>query len=198
MDEPPATREPAPGGLALVQDFVNTLHLPEGDDDLGDAAAVGRWLGERGFAAGVTEAQRRRLLETREHLRVLLGVNTGQPFPDGVAAKLATLLDDVAIHPVVSSEGVHLASTAVGLDGFLAAVLAALVQATIDGNLRRLKVCLSDQCLWAFYDSSKNGCGAWCTMRVCGSRAKARAYRERRRDEGIVKPAHQPPGGHPT
>ncbi len=188
MDEPPAKREPAPGGLALIQEFVNTLHLPEGDDDLGEPAAVGQWLSDRGFAATVDEARRRNLIETREHLRVLLGVNTGQAFPEDVAAKLATLLDAVAIHPVVSSEGVHLASSAAGVDGFLAAVLAALVQATIDGNLRRLKVCRSDSCRWVFYDSSKNGCGTWCSMRVCGSRAKAKAYRDRQRSDDGAEP----------
>ncbi|MGH2778535.1 MAG: CGNR zinc finger domain-containing protein, partial [Actinomycetota bacterium] len=31
----------------------------------------------------------------------------------------------------------------------------------------------------AFYDHSKNRSGKWCTMRVCGNRAKTRAYRER-------------------
>jgi hypothetical protein len=47
-------------------------------------------------------------------------------------------------------------------------------------------VCRSDTCQWTFYDNSKNGCGAWCSMRSCGSRAKARAYRERHRQEGAT------------
>ena len=67
------------------------------------------------------------------------------------------------------------------MDGFLAQILASLVESTVDGSLRRLKVCRADDCQWAFYDNSKNGCGAWCSMRGCGSRAKAKAYRERRR-----------------
>jgi hypothetical protein len=61
--------------------------------------------------------------------------------------------------------------------------LAALLQSSIDGSFRRLKVCRSDTCQWTFYDNSKNGCGTWCSMRSCGSRAKARAYRERHRHE---------------
>jgi predicted RNA-binding Zn ribbon-like protein len=45
----------------------------------------------------------------------------------------------------------------------------------------RLKACRLDDCQWVFYDHSKNRSRTWCSMRVCGNRAKARAYRERRR-----------------
>jgi predicted RNA-binding Zn ribbon-like protein len=182
MDDTPAQREPAPVALALVQDFVNTAELPEGYDELADPAATSEWLRARGFEMKPDEAHRRRIVETREHLRSLIGVNSGQPLDDHVASRLSRLLDAAAVHPVVEADGVRLASTARGVDGFLAALLAALVESTIDGTFRRLKVCRSDTCQWTFYDNSKNGCGAWCSMRVCGSRAKAKAYRTRRRE----------------
>jgi predicted RNA-binding Zn ribbon-like protein len=183
MDDPPVTREPAPGALALVQDFVNTAELPGGYDELADIPATVDWLGAHGYEVNPDEAQRRRIVETREHLRTLIDVNSGQPLPVNTAARLSRLLDAAAVHPLVDAEGVHLASSARGVDGFLAALLAALVQSTIDGGFRRLKVCRSDTCQWTFYDNSKNGCGAWCSMRVCGSRAKAKAYRERQRQD---------------
>ncbi|MBJ7595219.1 MAG: CGNR zinc finger domain-containing protein [Candidatus Dormibacteraeota bacterium] len=181
MDDPPATRQPAPRALALVQDFVNTAELPGGYDELGDVPATVEWLGARGYQVPPDEPQRRRIVETREHLRSLIAVNSGQELPPASAARLSRLLDAAAVHPVVSADGVRLASTALGVDGFLAALLAALVQGTIDGTFARLKVCRSDTCQWTFYDNSKNGCGAWCTMRSCGARAKAKAYRERQR-----------------
>ncbi len=180
-DDPPAQREPAPGALALVQDFVNTAELPGGYDELADVPATVAWLGARGFTISADDAQHRRIVETREHLRTLLSVNAGQELPPATATRLSRLLDAASVHPVVDAGGVHLASTARGVDGFLAAILGALVESTIDGTFRRLKVCRSDNCQWTFYDNSKNGCGAWCSMRVCGSRAKARAYRERHR-----------------
>ncbi|HEX9031302.1 MAG TPA: CGNR zinc finger domain-containing protein [Streptosporangiaceae bacterium] len=34
-------------------------------------------------------------------------------------------------------------------------------------------------CHWAFYDRSPTSSGCWCSMAVCGSRAKSRAYRRR-------------------
>jgi predicted RNA-binding Zn ribbon-like protein len=186
MDDPPATRQPAPGALALVQDFVNTAELPGGYDELSDVAATVDWLGTRGYKVNPDEGQHRRIVETREHLRNLIAVNSGQELLPASATRLARLLDAAAVHPVVAGDGVRLASTARGVDGFLAALLAALVQSTIDGSFRRLKVCRSDTCQWTFYDSSKNGCGAWCSMRSCGSRAKAKAYRERQRHEPAV------------
>ena len=192
MDEPPATRQPPPGALALVQDFVNTAELPGGYDELADVAATVEWLGTRGYQVHLDDTQHRRIVETREHLRTLIAVNSGQELPATTAARLGRLLDAAAVHPVVAADGVRLASTARGVDGFLAALLAGLVQSTIDGSFRRLKVCRSETCQWTFYDNSKNGSGAWCSMRSCGSRAKARAYRERLRQDaagGGVDPA---------
>jgi len=37
----------------------------------------------------------------------------------------------------------------------------------------------SDDCRWAFYDSSKNRGGTWCRMEECGNRVKNRRYRDR-------------------
>jgi predicted RNA-binding Zn ribbon-like protein len=47
------------------------------------------------------------------------------------------------------------------------------------GTWTRLKVCSADDCQWAFYDRSPTHSGCWCSMQICGSRAKSRAYRGR-------------------
>lgn len=182
-EEPPADREPAPGALALVQDFVNTAELPGGYDELADPDAAAFWLRNHGFDLQPDAPRLRRIVETREHLRTLIAVNSGQPLTPRVAGRLGRLLDSAALHCGVDSDGVHLVADGQGVDGFLATLLAALVEGTITGSFRRLKVCRADTCQWTFYDASKNGCGAWCSMRVCGSRAKARAYRTRRRGQ---------------
>lgn len=188
MDDPPATRVPAPGALALVQDFVNSTELPGGWDELADIDLTVTWLHDHGFEFRPDETQRRRIVEARENLRAVLAVNSDQPLPQAAAAKLSRLLDAATVHPVVREDGVRLTWTSRGVDGFFAALVAALVESTIDGSFARLKVCRSETCQWAFYDNSKNGCGAWCSMRSCGSRAKAKAYRERRR-AGEAAPA---------
>jgi predicted RNA-binding Zn ribbon-like protein len=46
----------------------------------------------------------------------------------------------------------------------------------------RVKMCASpDGCGWLFLDTSKNGSRRWCSMEVCGSRAKMRRLYARRR-----------------
>jgi predicted RNA-binding Zn ribbon-like protein len=44
-----------------------------------------------------------------------------------------------------------------------------------------MKACRAEDCRWAFYDRSRNRSRAWCSMRECGNRAKARSYRARQR-----------------
>jgi len=44
-----------------------------------------------------------------------------------------------------------------------------------------VKQCPGAHCGWVFLDLTKNHRRRWCEMEVCGSRAKVRRYRERRR-----------------
>jgi predicted RNA-binding Zn ribbon-like protein len=74
-----------------------------------------------------------------------------------------------------------LTPAAAGLDGFVARLLSDIAAAQLDGTWDRLKVCPRDVCRWAFYDGSKNRSGRWCTMALCGSRAKSARLRARTR-----------------
>jgi len=51
----------------------------------------------------------------------------------------------------------------------------------VAANHRRLKTCPASNCGWLFLDTSRSATRRWCDMKVCGSRAKARAYYARRR-----------------
>lgn len=61
----------------------------------------------------------------------------------------------------------------------LGTVLASAVHLVHTGHWDRLKICPAEDCLWAFYDRSRNRSRTWCSMRVCGNREKARGWRER-------------------
>jgi predicted RNA-binding Zn ribbon-like protein len=70
-----------------------------------------------------------------------------------------------------------------GFDAALGVLLAVVAAAMIEGAWSRLKVCPGIDCGWAFYDHSRNRSGRWCSMSVCGGRAKARAHHLRSRGE---------------
>ncbi|MGZ0237672.1 CGNR zinc finger domain-containing protein, partial [Streptomyces sp. CPS1] len=56
-------------------------------------------------------------------------------------------------------------------------IAAAVAGALVAGTWMRLKACEAETCHWAYYDRSPAGRGRWCSMRVCGARAKMRRYR---------------------
>lgn len=46
----------------------------------------------------------------------------------------------------------------------------------VNSDTMRLRHCSNDQCLWLFFDDSKNGSRRWCSMQACGNRAKAHRH----------------------
>jgi predicted RNA-binding Zn ribbon-like protein len=168
----PIPLRPAPGGLALVQRFVNTVDLEHGREQLGS------WLAEQGATPSSEELTHAK--EVREALRALVAGNVGEAVS---RAALATLDAARATLAVRFDTGLpRLEPVEPGVAGFLAGVLAAVEASVAEGTWPRLKVCRMDACRWVFYDYSKNRSGQWCTMALCGNRAKTRAYRSRRPD----------------
>jgi predicted RNA-binding Zn ribbon-like protein len=50
-----------------------------------------------------------------------------------------------------------------------------------NGDRRRVRKCSSPSCVLFFYDTSKNRTRRWCSMDLCGNRAKVAAYYRRQR-----------------
>jgi len=61
------------------------------------------------------------------------------------------------------------------------AILLASVRLADAGDWPRIKLCAAETCRWAFLDESRNRSRSWCSMDVCGNRAKARSFRSRAR-----------------
>jgi len=90
-----------------------------------------------------------------------------------IAGSLRTRLD-------ISDDGQVAATPAgPGPAAGLAAILLIAAESAATGTWSRLKVCSADDCRWAFYDRSPTRNACWCSMAVCGARAKSRAYRRR-------------------
>ncbi|MEV0094686.1 CGNR zinc finger domain-containing protein [Streptomyces sp. NPDC050738] len=158
-------RAPAPGGLALVEQLVNTLSLDTGDDRLAaEFSLTGTALAEA--------------TELREALRAACRAHAGHDVRDAGAA-LTRLLSAAPLLLEIDAEG---AATLAPADpaALSSRIAAAVATAAADGSWPRLKACEAEDCHWAYYDRSPAGRSRWCTMSVCGSRAKMRAYRARR------------------
>lgn len=182
----PGDRQPAPEPLRLVQQLVNTRDVMERTDRLDSPAALHAWAVARDLLDEddkVSADDHRRALEVREALRALLlqhngaevAAAAGATLDDAAQAAGVTLRFDATTHlPQIVAQGS-------GIDRLLGTVLLAIYEASRSQQWRRLKACREPTCQWAFYDHSRNSRSHWCTMSMCGGRAKARAYRHRKR-----------------
>ena len=174
-----------PAELVLVHDLVNTLEINENRDELESPEDLRRWLRDHDLAEDPLEVSMADLelaRSLRELLRHVLRANHGDPVEPAAVDRLNALAGQLPLRLAFTGEAEPtLGSGASGTRGALARILADVSRAKERGTWERLKVCGADDCLWAFYDRSKNRSGRWCTMRVCGNLNKTRAYRERKR-----------------
>jgi predicted RNA-binding Zn ribbon-like protein len=185
---PSQIRQPVPEDLELLGSFVNTLEkMLDGRPDeeaLDSPEALAQWMEAHGIPAGddLDEADLRRTIEFREALRTLLRANNDSILDADAVGRLRAAADVGLIRIEVDSTGRAVAGPAhAGLGALFARLLAAVADSQAAGTWERMKACAADDCEWAFYDSSKNRSRTWCSMGVCGNRAKTRAYRARRR-----------------
>jgi predicted RNA-binding Zn ribbon-like protein len=176
---------PPPPGIELIADFVNTIDLEDETDQIADRRALAEWLGGRELlppGSSVSDADVRRAHELREAIRALIFANNGEPLDGGAIRTLNAAAEHAHLRVrFAAGGGSELVPEEAGVPGALARILGLTYTAMADESWPRLKACRQHSCRWAFYDQSKNRSRTWCSMKVCGNRTKARAYRERRR-----------------
>jgi CGNR zinc finger len=175
---------PAPGGLALVQDFLNTIAIYAYPDLLADttladgwaANAVRAWSAVRGLDTqppSLAEADLARLRALRGTIAKLV---TGEP-TDGRET------GSVSASFALSDAGdVRLEPSGSGWRWLASALWGEILLGQQDDTWRRLKQCHNRQCSSTFYDRSKNNSGVWHNVKTCGNAANLRASRARRRE----------------
>jgi predicted RNA-binding Zn ribbon-like protein len=173
----------APGALDLLRVFVNTLDYPDGADQLGTPQQAAEWCRRHGLPLVTNQRDTERLRAFREALRELLFANNGaadaaeawewmRPFL--ASARFALALGP-AYFPALEPAGSAAGRT-------ISALLAIVYEAVGNGTFARLRACRKSTCRFAYYDRSKNGSRAWCSMAVCGNREKAQRRRSREHD----------------
>jgi predicted RNA-binding Zn ribbon-like protein len=179
----------APTPLIAVQGLANTFDYEPGEERLLDPESARQWLLESDLAAPgieVGQPELKRLLEFREDVRRLIEANHAGAPEVKVRARFERL---VAEHPVeldIGTKGelsLDLAPPE-SVDGVISQLVGIMFQAQLQAEWPRLKICASDDCRWAFFDSSRNRGGTWCQMETCGNKIKNRAYRRRKAGQG--------------
>ncbi|MDQ4106516.1 MAG: CGNR zinc finger domain-containing protein, partial [Actinomycetota bacterium] len=150
--------KPAPGSLALVQDFVNTRNYFHGGELLGDAGEATLRLTELGLleeGERIGEAERRRLIAFREGLRGLLLAHNGV----AESGTEAETLDDPVASAVLrvrfgpdGRPGLEPASGVGAVERIVGRLLAEAAWAEAEGKWGRLRACRNEECRWVFYD----------------------------------------------
>jgi len=155
-------RPAPPGGLALVQDFLNSrAHADNGPDLLGDAEhanawaanAIRNWSALRGTQPPLpvlTDDDAGRLRELRDVLDTVLTGSRNMPPPRvlGTAGIALGVAGEVSWMP-----------TGHGWCWLASAIMGEVALSQETGTWRRMKQCRNPMCRATFYDSSWNNRG---------------------------------------
>ncbi len=187
-------------GNNLALDFVNTCPVQDGErvELLPDFPALLRWfqaaqlltprevrsLRSRWRNSPKTRQAYSGALEFREFLRSeILHWEAGKPIHQSAIDELNRLLSE---HPMVKRLKVDRGQPAIELhfdvkepSDLLAPLAHHAVTLFATADQARVRKCR--QCILHFHDISKKGTRQWCSMRLCGNRAKVAAYASRKR-----------------
>jgi hypothetical protein len=175
---------PAPGGLGLVHDFLNTIGVETyGPDLLEDTAlarewadgAVRTWSALRAVEVQPPTLDDADLAKLRALRTTIAKLVAGEKPDDSVRLVSGnfSLSDtgDVRLEPAGS-----------GWRWLASALWGEILLSQQHDTWRRLKTCHNHQCGSMFYDRSKNNSGVWCSVKTCGNAANLRASRARKRE----------------
>jgi len=177
-----APADEAPGALEIVRLFENTLNLPDGPDELDSVDRATAWCRRYGLPVPPDGSALVRLREFREALRDVLYANNGDGAREPAWEGLRVYARSVRLNLSVDSpRGLGLRPDGEGADRAIASLLALVYEALVTGTWARLRACRKATCRFAYYDRTKNGSRAWCSMLTCGNQEKAQRRRQRER-----------------
>ena len=139
-------------------------------------------------AAGRAPAKAARVLRQAKNLREAIytlgvAINSGRS-PEGLAALNGALAAAEGHRQIAASAGGFAWKWRAGPDDLgwmLGPIALSAADLLVNLDRRRLKQCAGLHCGWFFLDETRSRTRRWCDMRVCGSRAKTRRFRERQR-----------------
>jgi predicted RNA-binding Zn ribbon-like protein len=138
------------------------------------AFAEQNWLRRPAMTKALADAQRlRRALELAVEALI-----DGESDPAQCSEALAIINECMAVPAVVSrlsrdNNEWRLQDYPAAPEGLVPLIVRQAARIFTDLDRRLIKKCRNDKCILYFYDTSKNQARAWCSMDLCGNRAKA-------------------------
>lgn len=182
-------------------DFLNSVAAPHGEsiDWLEDGPSLLNWMRQGfgaalGAAAGSTElnATAASARALREWFRGFVAKHAGTPLTPAVARALKPLNEllasDQCYEQIVAGDGdeplvLHSSHRPDAPNALLQPVAHAIADLICQADFTNVRHCEGAGCTLWFLDVSKGHRRRWCSMTVCGNRAKVAQHRARQRDE---------------
>jgi predicted RNA-binding Zn ribbon-like protein len=139
-----------------------------------------------------------RARELREWFRAFVKFHQGKPLSPGALMKLKTLNDLIGLDQIFWSIVLKTEPSRDKSDGssplsfrlqpqrrwrtpesVLAPVAEEIARVVCYADFRYIKACDGKNCILSFYDETRRHKRRWCSMAICGNRAKQEAYRKR-------------------
>jgi predicted RNA-binding Zn ribbon-like protein len=187
----------------LCLDFANTLPRPNGEfgESLHGLSDLLRWSSENGLLDATAFARidhwatrypsdSGALFEEAIALRAnfyrILFALSGKEMPETRAlTSLNSALERAPVRQTVALAdhgfGWRLDANRCSAASLLAPVLWSAGDLLVGPDIAHLRHCANPRCLWLFFDDSKNGTRRWCSMSLCGNRAKAHRHYQRQK-----------------
>ncbi|MCX4667190.1 CGNR zinc finger domain-containing protein [Streptomyces sp. NBC_01381] len=179
-----AARDPRPlVGEPLSLDLLNTRWMLDGvrQDLLTDVDGLGVWLAANGIADRFEVDGR-----TLEHVlqaRDAIASVVDAPGEAAGVARVNKVLVHGRIRATLSEQGPgeepEFKDASWGAAWLAARDYLGLLAAAPD----RIRRCAHEACVLHFFDTSRNGTRRWCSMAICGNRAKASRHYARSRED---------------
>lgn len=193
-------------------DFLNSIATPADEpfDWIANGEGLLDWLGQAGMASGETLAALRarfpaaefdavaaQARELREWFREFVRRRKGRPLAASDMRELvplnALLARDERYGEIVKSaenagEGAALTYRVArrwrAPDALLMPIAEALAKLVCEEDFTHVKACEGHRCTMLFADHTRGHARRWCSMAVCGNRAKVAAHRQRLKERG--------------
>jgi len=191
-------------------DFLNSIATPADApvDWIADGAGLIDWLGQAGLApadqlapiaARATPGELDRVAgqarDLREWFREFVRAHAGRPLDAAALDSLAPLnrlleRDEAYGQVVVHADAhghQHLAFERArrwrSPESLLIPIGEAIARVVVEEDFTQLKACEGHSCTLMFVDRTRARGRRWCSMALCGNRAKVQAHRQRKRAE---------------